>query len=182
MAGFCHNHSWDLSFKLSQPLKKTIPAFSSLLCKVQFKTFFQSRLIRLPWRLQPKEVSLAEIVVLAFEALKLNSEPTDFSFVNNGWQCIAVKGCVSFATCMQPYCTNITDTGVFHEIIIMLCLYGFKKVFFLKFSLQGNLDITLFCICHSRLFHTCSEQRYYSVKEELSLLVFKNISVKTFSY
>lgn len=57
-----------------------------------------------------------------------------------------------------------------------------QKSFFLKFSLQGNLDITLFCICRSRLFHTYSEQRYYSVKEELSLLVFKNISVKTFSY
>ena len=71
-----------------------------------------------------------------------------------------------YATCLQLNCSNITDTGVFHEIIINVMFVRLQKEFlFFENSLQGSLDIMLFCICRSRLFHTCSEQRYCSAKE-----------------
>lgn len=55
-----------------------------------------------------------------------------------------------------------------------------KDFFFFKYSLQGSLDIMLFCICRSRPFHTYSEQRYCSEKKkekekELSLLLVSQI-------
>lgn len=70
----------------------------------------------------------------------------------------------------------------FHEIIINVMFARLQKgFFFFKSSLQGSLDIMLFCICRSRPFHTSSEQRYYSGREELSLLLLlKNNLVKTF--
>lgn len=128
------------------------------------------------------------MAVLKFEVLKLNCEPTEFSFVSNGLQCILRLMC--YATCMKPNCTNITDTGVFHEIIINAMFVRLQKdFFFFKYSLQGSLDIMLFCICRSRPFHTYSEQRYCSEKKRKRkrkrikfIISFSNIIQKKLSY
>ena len=122
-------------------------------CYFAFKSFFESHFkVISPWRLHPLEVFLTEMTVLKFEVLKLNCEPTEFSFVSNSWQCILRLMC--YATCMQPNCTNITGTGVFHEIIINVMFVRLQKTFSFLNTLQGSLDTMLLSICRSRPFHT----------------------------
>ena len=122
------------------------------------------------------------MTVLKFEVLKLNCEPTEFSFVSNSWQCILRLIC--YATCMQPNCTNITDTGVFHEIIINVMFVRLQKTFsFLNTrSREASTPCCYASVARDLFTHISSEQTYFSKKRIRFIIGFLKIIQKKTSY